>query len=787
MAEEDIDVIVPPAKLHIEFERARLFDGVRCLLVAERITSRKRKKKQLVALSLQFLAVMEEAGAQVGVKRRLVPLTAIHKVFVGTVDKTSEIPQVLLQIDPRDPHIAPQRTEPDLVFNFVQDKRNLRPPKEAATYFVQTLARIRHHVYQKDTEIRHGVNPVVDLANYRPRKERMQKKPPDKLAHWEREYGQLSPSYASRPSAASPQSPQMPEQPQPAPELPPAVAPREVPPLFSLRHRSSGMMLQRSPEGRGVAAEPPGSTLSFNPTHVQENVGGHQVGELVDVTTDEFLVVKEGLLQYSRDAGEGTWFLNQAPEMSLNWRQQGSEFNDVLMAPKKDMSGRVVMLDRERMPEDLIHWFQWDLVSAGHDDSFAQDRNLPAEEQVQEQVQERLSESSSDFCQANGDDYARQMTANSMPRQPRTPAGNPPPAENTPDPRRVRWLEQGFRGFFAKHDPLRDVDSHASAESTAGREHETYRRLLAEYPRCPVADLDWLLHPPPSVFRDPADAPRHQKTSEVVELQKEVHALSLMLLERMTGESPSRAKARSLSPHRQLLSPAEHPPVTSPPAPLAPTQPQGSPARGQGGQHMSPAPPHGDALGGLAAAGPGEEQVRLLRRLLHLQQCSMEANPNASDGERHGDEGQRGVLNEQLRLLRQLAIPNDTSSPPRAVQQPPPTQSYVGAPSFAPGAQSYPPAQAVRFISPPPAPGPPPATLERMRWVMPTSHVVSVPMQKVVDHGDITPKITPPPPATAEWMPVSMSPNAPPHYLSVGSWDPRPLTPGFSPRRPPQS
>jgi len=354
---------------------------------------------------------------------------------------------------------------------------------------------------------------------------------------------------------------------------------------------------------------------------------------------------------------------------------------------------------------------------------------------------------------------------------PYTPAGIPSPAgEEDPDPRRVRWLEQGFRSFFAKHDPLRDVDASASAQSTAGREHETYRRLLAEYPRCPVVDLDWLLHPPPSVFRDPLDEPR-PRAKEVADLQKEVHSLSLTLLERLSGQSASPKPAPawgvpSASPAIPSDSPARAGPLLSPVE--TPPNPQPSPKvspRG-GGTQISPVPPHGDAPGSPSTVG--DEQLRLLRRLLHLQQCSMDSGNLASDGERHGEEGHLSVLNEQLRLLRQLA---DTS--PRNAS------AYVGAPSFAPGAPSYSPSKPVRFISPELTTSPPPpAPVARMRWVTPSTQLVSVPIQTVADYGDLTPKTTPPPPHPSEWMPVSMPPNAPPpHFLST--WNSRsPISPG---------
>ena len=42
---------------------------------------------------------------------------------------------------------------------------------------------------------------------------------------------------------------------------------------------------------------------------------------------------------------------------------------------------------------------------------------------------------------------------------------------------------------------LRHHDAQKEARRAAGREEAKYRRLLQQYPNCPLADLAWLLPP----------------------------------------------------------------------------------------------------------------------------------------------------------------------------------------------------------------------------------------------------------------------------------------------------
>merc|ERR1711871_1348454 len=70
--------------------------------------------------------------------------------------------------------------------------------------------------------------------------------------------------------------------------------------------------------------------------------------------------------------------------------------------------------------------------------------------------------------------------------------------------RRARaWLEQGFVAFYTRHGKSQDPEVTRRAARDAARDaaHDqpaAYRRLLREYPHAPLADAEWLRHPPPT-------------------------------------------------------------------------------------------------------------------------------------------------------------------------------------------------------------------------------------------------------------------------------------------------
>eukprot|EP01062_Namystynia_karyoxenos_P055028 TRINITY_DN4570_c0_g1_i1.p1 TRINITY_DN4570_c0_g1~~TRINITY_DN4570_c0_g1_i1.p1 ORF type:complete len:1140 (+),score=191.36 TRINITY_DN4570_c0_g1_i1:95-3514(+) len=326
------------------------------------------------------------------------------------------------------------------------------------------------------------------------------------------------------------------------------------------------------------------------------------------------------------------------------------------------------------------------------------------------------------------------------------------------DLRRLRWLERGFEDFFSRHDPPRCREAAAEAAEACGNEQQAYRQMLASYPRVPLNDLAWLLHPPPigppdstSVRRSPPPEVA-SAAAELAALQREVQALSALLLERITvppAPAPSEnaasrqaCAAHSIrSPHcGGLVSPAEDsckPPGSVSPPPVT---------------RISPAPPADSTWEQRAG-----EQTRMLRRLVELQHRAAETGGASPQRRADAANHQLQVLSEQLRLLREVAdhpMQQRADVPPqhqdqlrelRRLQQLPPQQQQVwqGFSQQPSGGAS--PARAQMHAedsSPPRSPA-----RSAVRWVThKQGAVVTAPVREINGRGDVVPRSTPPPP-----------------------------------------